>query len=187
MMGALAGRVAIISGGGRGLGRSYALRFAQEGAKVVVNSVEPSPDGTNSTSSAQAVVDEITAAGGDAVAHVAALELQRYDVRVNAISPFARTRLTENVPGLGEMLQVPSDPDQFDAFHPDNVAPLAVFLASRDCRFSGQVFDVQGGSVGVYQGWTITERFTNPTTWTVDGLADALAAIPALPPAFNAR
>jgi NAD(P)-dependent dehydrogenase (short-subunit alcohol dehydrogenase family) len=69
-MGALDGRVAIITGAGRGLGREHALLFAAEGAKVVVNDLGGNPDGTGEDrSAAQAVVDEVVAAGGEAVAN----------------------------------------------------------------------------------------------------------------------
>src|SRR4051812_49901147 len=70
-MGALDGRVAIITGAGRGIGREHALLFAAEGAKVVVNDLGASPDGSGSDrSSAQDVVDEIEKMGGEAVANV---------------------------------------------------------------------------------------------------------------------
>src|SRR5438105_7549699 len=69
-MGVLDGRVAIITGAGRGLGREHALLFAAEGAKVVVNDLGGNPDGTGAdTSPAQRVVDEIKAAGGEAIAN----------------------------------------------------------------------------------------------------------------------
>ena len=70
-MGALDGRVAIITGAGRGLGREHALLFAKEGAAVVVNDLGGAVDGegTGSASPAQKVVDEIKAAGGKAVAN----------------------------------------------------------------------------------------------------------------------
>jgi NAD(P)-dependent dehydrogenase (short-subunit alcohol dehydrogenase family) len=70
-MGSLcAGRIVIITGAGRGLGRSYALAFAREGAKVVVNDLGATLAGVGRDSAtAQAVVDEIRAAGGEAVAN----------------------------------------------------------------------------------------------------------------------
>ncbi len=62
------GKVAIITGGGGGLGRCHALELAKRGALVVVNDLGGSTDGTgSSTTAAQAVVDEIKAAGGEAV------------------------------------------------------------------------------------------------------------------------
>jgi NAD(P)-dependent dehydrogenase (short-subunit alcohol dehydrogenase family) len=70
MPGLCAGRIVIITGAGRGLGRSYALAFAREGAKVVVNDLGTTLAGVGrDLSTAQAVVAEIRAAGGEAVAN----------------------------------------------------------------------------------------------------------------------
>jgi NAD(P)-dependent dehydrogenase (short-subunit alcohol dehydrogenase family) len=67
-MGSLDGRVAIITGAGRGIGREHALYFAAEGAKVVVNDLGGTNDGTGADiSPAQQVVDEIEALGGEAI------------------------------------------------------------------------------------------------------------------------
>jgi NAD(P)-dependent dehydrogenase (short-subunit alcohol dehydrogenase family) len=69
-MGALEGRVAIITGAGRGIGREHALLFAAEGAKVVVNDLGGAPDGSGcDASAAELVVGEIRDAGGVAVAN----------------------------------------------------------------------------------------------------------------------
>lgn len=69
-MGALDGRVAIITGAGRGIGREHALLFASEGAKVVVNDLGGGLDGSSQTASpAEEVVAEIKAMGGEAVAN----------------------------------------------------------------------------------------------------------------------
>ena len=67
-MGSLDGRVAIITGAGRGIGREHALYFAAEGAKVVVNDLGGANDGSGSDlTPAQQVVAEIEAMGGEAV------------------------------------------------------------------------------------------------------------------------
>ncbi|MEI7753773.1 MAG: SDR family oxidoreductase [Actinomycetota bacterium] len=67
-MGTLDGRVAIITGAGRGIGREHALLFAAEGAKVVVNDLGGANDGTgNDVTPAQEVAAEIRAMGGQAV------------------------------------------------------------------------------------------------------------------------
>ena len=69
-MGALDGRVAVITGAGRGIGREHALLFAAEGAHVVVNDMGGTNDGSgNDAAPAQQVVDEIEAMGGRAVAN----------------------------------------------------------------------------------------------------------------------
>lgn len=64
------GRVAIVTGAGGGLGREYALELARRGARVVVNDLGGTVDGTGaSTSAADVVVEEIAASGGEAVAN----------------------------------------------------------------------------------------------------------------------
>jgi len=70
MSGLCEGRVVVVTGAGRGIGREEALEFAREGARVVVNDVGVARDGTGEDATpAQEVVDEITALGGEAVAN----------------------------------------------------------------------------------------------------------------------
>ncbi|HEY8524845.1 MAG TPA: SDR family oxidoreductase [Acidimicrobiales bacterium] len=83
---------------------------------------------------------------------VQAAELGRYGVTANAIAPSARTRMTEKV--FAEMMAKPEDPDAFDAMAPENVSPLVAWLvSSHSAHVTGRMFEVEGGKVGVADGW----------------------------------
>ena len=284
-MSSLQDRVAVITGAGRGIGRSHALLFAAQGAKVVVNDLGGSNAGEGSDAGpAQEVVDEIRAAGGVAVANtdnvadfdgaadivdqavsefggldivvnnagilrdgfiagmdesqwdgviavhlkghfnvlhhaaehwktqskvgnqpnasvintasasgtfainpgqsnygaakaaiaamtlVAALELERYGIRVNAIAPVARTRLTLATPGMGAIFAQEVPEGEFDAFSPDNVSPIVAYLAGEKCPLTGEVLAVGGGAVSRLRGWTVGETVEVNGPWVLDEL-----------------
>ncbi|MFI6025872.1 SDR family oxidoreductase [Amycolatopsis magusensis] len=289
-MGVLDGRVAVVTGAGRGIGREHALLFAAEGASVVVNDLGGANDGSGSDAGpAQQVVDEITAAGGRAVTStdnvadwdgakalidtaverfggldvlvnnagilrdaflagmdeaqwdavisvhlkghfaplrhaaaywkarakagepvtasvintasasgtfmpnagqanygaakagiaaltlVAAQELERYGVRVNAIAPVARTRLTLATPGMGALFAQEVPEGEFDAFSPANIAPLVAYLGTEKCPFTGRVFAVQGGAIFELEGWRGGRTVETDGPWTVSGIDEKLA------------
>ena len=118
-MGALDGRVAIITGGGRGLGREHALLFAAEGAKVVVNDLGGDPHGLGADRApAQQVVDEIEAMGGEAVAHTESCSDWEGAQRLVqlALDTFGDLHVLVNNAGiLRDKMLVNMGPDEWDA------------------------------------------------------------------------
>jgi NAD(P)-dependent dehydrogenase (short-subunit alcohol dehydrogenase family) len=261
-MGICEGRVAIVTGAGRGIGREHSLLLAAQGAKVVVNDLGGSVDGSGSdVGPAQQVVDEIKALGGEAVANtddisdwkgaealigtaldtfgrldvlinnagilrdrmlvnmteaewdaviqvhlkgtfapahfaanhwrerskageevdariintsspsgiygnvgqtnygaakagiaaftiIAAKELARYGVTVNAIAPAALTRMTEDL-GMGQASE-----EMKETMSPKHIAPVVCWLASPlSSSVTGRVFDVSGRMLSVSEGW----------------------------------
>jgi len=270
------GRVVIVTGAGRGIGREHALMLAAHGAKVVVNDLGGTRDGTGaSLGPAQEVVNEIKAAGGAAAANgddisdwtgaqrmiqqaidsfgrldvlvnnagilrdrmlvnmteaewdavikvhlkgtfapahfaaayfrdqskatgrpvdariinttsvsgiygnagqtnygaakagiaaftiIAARELRRYGITVNAVAPGALTRMTEDL-GMGQG----SDEDK-EAMHPRWIAPIVTWLASTESsKVTGRVFEATGRLLGIAEGWhrgPITKPIEDPT------------------------
>ena len=256
------GRVAIVTGAGRGIGREHALSLAANGAKVVVNDLGGNVDGSGGDlTPAQQVVEEIKAMGGEAVANgdsvsswegaqrlintavetfgdlhavinnagilrdrmltnmteeewdavinvhlkgtfapsrwaaaywreqakagkpvdgriinttsvsgiygnpgqtnygaakagiaaftnIAALELARYGVTVNAVAPVALTRMTE---GLGP---APETDEEKEMRSPRWIAPIATWLASAESKdVTGRVFEVSGNVLAIAEGW----------------------------------
>jgi NAD(P)-dependent dehydrogenase (short-subunit alcohol dehydrogenase family) len=280
----LHGRVAIVTGAGRGIGRAHALELARQGAKVVVNDLGTSGSGEGTASEpADEVVAEIEALGGEAVANgadvadfaqaeamvrqaidtfggldvlvnnagfvrdrmlvntseeewdavirvhlkghfaplrhagafwraeskegrqpvarvintssgagmqgsvgqttystakagiaamtlVAAAELGRYGVLVNAIAPVARTRMTEGA--FPEMMAEKSQ--VFDAMDPANNSPVVAWLASRDCQVTGRVLEIEGGQICLEEGWRHGPREDLGRRWEADEVGAAV-------------
>jgi NAD(P)-dependent dehydrogenase (short-subunit alcohol dehydrogenase family) len=120
---------------------------------------------------------------GSAKAAIAALtlitaaELGRIGVRVNAIAPAARTRLTADVPGMvGELMKKPQD-GSFDTFDPAHVSPLVAFLARAECTITGRLFAVQGGAISELEGWRAGQTFSTDGRWTQEGLERELGGV----------
>ena len=119
MSGICDGRVVIVTGAGRGIGRGHALEFARQGAKVVVNDIGVALDGRDpSATPAQAVVDEIAAAGGAAIANgddVADWDGARRLV-ASAVDAFGRLDVVVNNAGfVRDRMVVSCEEDEWDA------------------------------------------------------------------------
>jgi len=116
-------------------------------------------------------------AGLGAFTVIIAQELARYGVRVNAIAPAARTRLTESTPGLEEMVRAPDDPGLFDIWDPANISPLVAYLATESCPATGKVFFVQGGKVQLMHNWAMGEAIEKDDRWGVAELESAMKSL----------
>jgi NAD(P)-dependent dehydrogenase (short-subunit alcohol dehydrogenase family) len=118
-MGICDGRVVIVTGAGRGIGRGHALEFARQGAKVVVNDLGAELDGSGSSSGpAGEVVDAIRAAGGEAIANgadVASWDGGQQLVQA-AIDAFGGLDVVVNNAGfLRDRMLVSTSEDEWDA------------------------------------------------------------------------
>jgi len=97
-------------------------------------------------------------AGIAAFTVIAAKELARYGVTVNAIAPAALTRMTENL-GMGQ-----ADEETKAAMSPAHIAPIVCWLASpQSAQVTGRVFDVSGKMLSVSEGWHRGPTIEDPT------------------------
>jgi NAD(P)-dependent dehydrogenase (short-subunit alcohol dehydrogenase family) len=127
-------------------------------------------------------------AGIAALTMVESAEFARIGVTANAIAPAARTRMTEQV--FAQTMAAPAE-GEFDAMAPENVAPLVVWLGSVESGFvTGRVFEVEGGQVGVADGWQHGPTFDKGARWEPDELGavvrDLLAEAPPPAPVYGA-
>jgi NAD(P)-dependent dehydrogenase (short-subunit alcohol dehydrogenase family) len=113
-------------------------------------------------------------AGVAALTEVAAVELARYGITVNAIAPAARTPMTEQV--FAEAMRRP--PSGFDTMDPANVSPLVVYLVSAGAGgVTGRVFEVEGGVISVADGWQHGPRLEKERRWEVEEIGPALEVL----------
>jgi len=111
--------------------------------------------------------------GIHALTRIAAWELAKYRITVNAITPAALTRMLETIPGLKETVTEV-------ALGPHFIAPLAAYLASdAAAAITGQTFGIEGNHVFIYRMMTshgATKRGTNEP-WTIDEIGKAMNQI----------
>ena len=111
-------------------------------------------------------------AGIAALTLVAAAEMGRYGVTVNAIAPSARTRMTETV--FADMMS--TQEQDFDAMAPENISPLVVWLGSAESRdVTGRVFEVEGGIIRVAEGWARGADIDKGARWDPAELGPVVA------------
>ncbi len=140
----LKGKVAVITGGGRGIGRAEALLMAEEGAKVVVNDLGSAPDGSgDSKSPADEVVKEIKDKGGDAVANhddVASTEGGERIIKT-ALDTFGRLDILVNNAGLyRDRMIFKMSPEEWDI-----VIKVDLYGVYNCTRPACMIFREQGG------------------------------------------
>lgn len=141
--------------------------------RAVINT--SSPAGTNPPPGAISYV--VSKAGVAALTMAAATELCHLGVRVNALAPMARSRMSEAVPILDEIMKVPET--GLDRMAPENVSRLMLYLASPDCRFTGRVFGVDGDRIYLFQSMSAETAIDNGAmAWTHPGLTAALETLP---------
>jgi NAD(P)-dependent dehydrogenase (short-subunit alcohol dehydrogenase family) len=142
------------------------------GARAIINT--SSPAGTNPAPGSPAYC--ASKAGVAAFTLATSIELASLGVRVNAIAPMARTRMTLAVAAHEDVMKPVEH--GFDRLAPEHVAPLVVYLASERCRFTGRVFGIEGDDVFLFDGWSAEHHFNNAGhPWSPAELERALSHV----------
>ncbi len=113
-------------------------------------------------------------AGIAAFTVIAAMEVARYGVTVNAIAPAALTRMTENL-GMGQRAaDIPEG--AFNPLGPENISPIVVWLGSPEsASVTGRVFNVRGGHLSVAEGWVEGPAADKEGRWDPAELGEIVA------------
>jgi NAD(P)-dependent dehydrogenase (short-subunit alcohol dehydrogenase family) len=113
-------------------------------------------------------------AGIAALTLVQAAELGRYGITANALAPAARTRMTEQA--FADKMKPPGS--GFDMQDPDNIAPAVVWLGSSESRLvTGCVFELEGGKIGIDDGWNDGPQVDKQARWEPGEVGAAVTAL----------
>ena len=112
---------------------------------------------------------------------IADSELARYGVRVNAIAPAAVTRLTSGLSPEGSATTT----DEWSPIAPTNIAPFVAYLATEDCPIHGRIFLVSGGTVHLFQPFSIIDAIAKDGLWSVAELRSEAARFADVPFTLN--
>jgi len=141
--------------------------------RAIVNT--SSPAGTHPTSGSPDYC--ASKAGVAALTMSCAMELAELGIRVNALAPMARTRLTEKVVVFKDIMK-PST-GGFDRRAPDHISQVVVYLASPLCKFTGRIFGAEADEVYLYDGYSAnTHANNNGMPWSAQSLQNALTNVP---------
>jgi NAD(P)-dependent dehydrogenase (short-subunit alcohol dehydrogenase family) len=99
-----------------------------------------------------------------------AQELASLGVRVKAISPSARTPMSQQTQSVVDRMRAPDDPEALDRYDPKQVAPFVAYASLPDTTLTGGIFRVYGGSIVRYVGWKRGPELTSDRPWTIDDL-----------------
>jgi NAD(P)-dependent dehydrogenase (short-subunit alcohol dehydrogenase family) len=113
--------------------------------------------------------------GIGALTIIAAQELARYNVRVNAIAPAALTRLTAGLSGASTDGAGEGGGEGGGPMDPGNISPFVAYLSTEMCPITGRAFFVFGGQVHLFQPWAIIDKIETEGRWTVEDLELAAA------------
>lgn len=151
--------------------RHWASKGPEPGRAIINTS---SPAGTNPPPGATSYC--VSKAGVAALTIATAAELAHLGVRVNALAPMARSRMTDAIPKLGDIMRPPTS--GFDRMSPDNISRLMLYLALPDCRFTGRIFGVDGDDIYLFEGMSAETHLSNGgQAWNQADLRRALETV----------
>ena len=140
--------------------------------RAIINT--SSPAGTNPPPGAISYV--VSKAGVAALTISSATELAHLGVRVNALAPMARSRMSDAISLLDEAMKVPES--GLDRMNPANISRVMLYLASPDCRFTGRIFGIDGDRIYLFEEMSAeTVVSNNGEAWTHDALTAAMQSV----------